>query len=57
MIFKEDECLIIDKNAAANTAIIRRIIMQLKPKEQLCFGKRFCMYDDDCRLKIMFFHV
>ena len=45
-----------------NVAIIRRIVynrikMQLKPKERLCFGKRFCMYDDDYRLKIMFSHA
>ena len=62
VIFKEDECPILDKNTAENIAIIRRIIynrikMQLKPKEQLCFGKRSCMYDDDYRLKIMFSHI
>ena len=62
VIFKEDERPIIDKNTAENVAIIRRIIynrikMQLKPKEQLCFGKRSCMYDDDYRLKIMFSHI
>ena len=62
VIFKEDECPILDRNTAENIAIIRRIIynrikMQLKPKEQLSFGKRSCMYDDDYRLKIMFSHA
>lgn len=62
VIFREDECPILDKNTAENIAIIRRIVynrikMQLKPKEQLCFGKRSCMYDDDYRLKIMFSHA
>ncbi|MBQ9206346.1 MAG: ISAs1 family transposase [Treponema sp.] len=62
VIFNEDACPILDKNTAENIAIIRRIIynrikMQLKPKEQLCFGKRSCMYDDGYRLKIMFSHI
>lgn len=62
VIFKEDECPILDRNTAENIATIRRIVynrikMQLKPKEQLCFGKRSCMYDDDYRLKIMFSHI
>ncbi|MBR7064444.1 MAG: ISAs1 family transposase, partial [Treponema sp.] len=61
-IFREDECPILNRNTAENIAIIRRIIynrikMQLKPKEQLCFGKRSCMYDDDYRLRIMFSHA
>ena len=62
VIFREDECPILNRNTAENIAIIRRIIynrikMQLKPKEQLCFGKRSCMYDDDYRLRIMFSHA
>lgn len=62
VIFKEDECPILDKNTAENIAIIRRIVYnriktQLKLKERLCFGKRSCMYDDDYRLKIMFSHA
>lgn len=59
VVFREYECPILDKNTAENVAIIRRIIynrinMQLRPKEQLCFGKCSCIYDDDYRLKIMF---
>lgn len=62
VIFKEDECPVLDKNTAENLAIIRRIIynrikMQLSPKQQLQFGKRSCMYDDDYRLKILFSHA
>jgi transposase DDE domain len=62
VIFREDECPILDRNTAQNIAIIRRIIynrikMQLKPKEQLCFGKRSCMYDDNYRLRILFSHA
>lgn len=62
VLFKEDECPIVDRNTAENVAIIRRIIynrikMQLTPKQQLCFGKRSCMYDDDYRLKILFSHA
>lgn len=48
VIFKEDGSPILEKNAAENIAIIRciiynRIKMQLKQKEQLCFGKRSCI--------------
>ena len=62
VIFKEDECPILGKNTADNSAIVRRAIynrikLQLKPKRLLCFGKRSCSYDDDFRLKIMFAHA
>jgi len=50
-----------DRNTADNMAIIRRIIynrvkMRLSPKQHQ-FGKRSCMYDDDYRLKVLFFHT
>lgn len=62
VVFEEDKCPVLDRNTAENLAIIRRIIynrikMWLAPKQQLQFGKRSCMYDDDYRLKILFSHA
>lgn len=58
VLFSDDECTVLDRNAAENLAIIRRIIYNrikmLSGLETLSMGKRACMYDDEFRAKIFF---
>ena len=58
VLFHDDECAVLDRNAAENLAIIRRIvynrIKMLSRLETLSMGKRACIYDDDFRAKILF---
>ena len=58
VLFSDDACTVLDRNAAENLAIIRRIlynrIKMLSKLETLSMGKRACMYDDEFRAKILF---
>lgn len=58
VIFKDDECRVLDRNASENLAIMRRIIYNrikmLSHLDKLIDGKRYCTYDDDFRAKILF---
>jgi len=58
MLFSDDACKVLDRNVAENLAIIRRIIYNrlkmLSKDKPFRLSKRFCAYDDDFRLKILF---
>jgi len=51
MFFSDDECTVLDWNAAENLAIIRRIvynrIKMLFKIDTLSIGKRACIYDNE----------
>ena len=57
-MFCDDACTVLDRNAAENLAIIRRIvynrIKMLSQMDTLNMGKRACIYDDDFRAQILF---
>ena len=58
VLFCDDECTVLDRNAAENLAIIRRIvynrIKMLSKVDTLSMGKRACIYDDEFRAQILF---
>ena len=58
VLFSDDECTVLDRNAAENLAIIRRIvynrIKMLSKMDTLSMGKRACIYDDNFRAQILF---
>ena len=58
VLFCDDECTVLDRNAAENLAIIRRIvynrIKMLSKMDTLSMGKRACIYDDNFRAQILF---
>ena len=60
VLFCDDECTVLDRNAAENLAIIRRIvynrIKMLSKMDTLSMGKRACIYDDNFRAR-SFFHA
>ena len=58
VLFSDDACTVLDRNAAENLAIIRRIvynrIKMLSKMDTLSMGKRACIYDDNFRAQILF---
>ena len=58
VLFSDDACTVVDRNAAENLAIIRRIvynrIKMLSKMDTLSMGKRACIYDDNFRAQILF---
>ena len=58
MLFSDDACKVLDRKKSENLAIIRRIIYNrlkmLSKDKPFRLSKRFCAYDDDFRLKILF---
>ena len=58
VLFSADECTVLDRNAAENGAIIRKIvynrIKMFSQLDTLSMGKHACIYDDEFRAQILF---